>query len=145
MPSPSTSVPAHSDLVISLLRTAVPALWGSVIAILLAALADRLSPDMLSGLRDTLTSEGTVTLVVTASISLWYYVWRLLERRAPSWVARVTLGSARKPSYVRPEHLPDAERAALKQLEGVLAADAPADAPAGPELVALRHVLQLAA
>jgi len=79
----------------AILRTVVPALWGSVIAWLVGVLP------ILAPLQDDLLGLADVALpVITAVIiGAWYAFWRWLEPRLPDWLTRAVLGSAKTPVY----------------------------------------------
>lgn len=79
----------------ALLRTIVPALWGSLIAWLIGALP------ILAPLEGDLLGLANVLLpIITAVIiGAWYAFWRWLEPRLPDWLTRAVLGSAKTPSY----------------------------------------------
>jgi hypothetical protein len=79
----------------SILRTIVPALWGSLIAWLIGALP------ILAPLQADLTGLSDVILpIITAVIiGAWYAGWRWLEPKLPDWLTRAVLGSAKTPSY----------------------------------------------
>ncbi|MGN7250038.1 hypothetical protein [Arthrobacter sp. SAFR-014] len=83
------------QLVTGLLRTLVPALWGSLITWLIGVLP------ILAPMEGDLRGLGTViTVVVTAVIiGAWYAFWRWLEPRLPDWLTRAVLGSAKTPVY----------------------------------------------
>ena len=92
-----------SDRAVSYLRTTVPVLWGSLIALLLRTL-----PDLPAEVATALESEAVVGAVVALSIVVWYWVWRRLEPHVPDWLTRIVLGSAAAPTY--PTVTPDVER-----------------------------------
>lgn len=79
----------------ALLRTIVPALWGSLIAWLIGALP------ILAPLESDLLGLANVLLpIITAVIiGAWYAFWRWLEPRLPDWLTRAVLGSAKTPNY----------------------------------------------
>ena len=79
----------------SLLRTLVPALWGSAIAWLIGVLPilAPLEAD-LDGLADIL-----LPIITAVIIGAWYALWRWLEPRMPDWLTRAVLGSAKMPVY----------------------------------------------
>jgi hypothetical protein len=79
----------------SILRTLVPALWGSVIAWLIGVLP------ILAPMEADLAGLADVALpVITAVIiGAWYAFWRWLEPRLPDWLTRAVLGSAKTPTY----------------------------------------------
>lgn len=79
----------------ALLRTIVPALWGSLIAWLIGALP------ILAPLESDLLGLANVLLpIITAVIiGVWYAFWRWLQPRLPDWLVRAVLGSAKTPSY----------------------------------------------
>lgn len=97
----STTTPSGelSDRVVATLRTAVPALWGTVVAWLLARLVGVLPPDVADPLAAALGSDVVVALVVAVVIAAWYALWRWAEPHVPAWLVRVVLGSARTPAY----------------------------------------------
>jgi len=88
-----------SDRVVALLRTAIPALWGTVVAWALARLAGVLPTDLADTLGSALQSEAAVAFVVLAAITAWYALWRWAEPHVPAWLVRLALGSARTPVY----------------------------------------------
>jgi hypothetical protein len=88
-----------SDRAVSLIRTRVPILWGSLIAALVTWASPRLPVDVVAWAADWAGSEATVALIVAAVIYAWYWVWRRLEPRIPVWVVRLVLGSALTPTY----------------------------------------------
>ena len=94
--SPSTAL---SDLAVSHLRTAVPVLWGSLLATLLRLITPHLPGDVAAALADLLGSELALTLVTAAAIAAWYAAWRWAEPRIPDWLTRLVIGSARAPGY----------------------------------------------
>ncbi|MGM9473198.1 hypothetical protein ACS5PJ_14485 [Pseudarthrobacter sp. YS3] len=79
----------------ALLRTIVPALWGSLIAWLIGVLPilAPLETD-LKGLADIL-----LPIITAVIIGAWYAFWRWLEPRLPDWLTRAVLGSANTPTY----------------------------------------------
>lgn len=79
----------------SILRTIVPALWGSFIAWLIGLLP------ILAPLEADLVGLANVLLPVVTAVIIggWYAFWRWLEPRLPDWLTRAVLGSAKTPSY----------------------------------------------
>lgn len=79
----------------SILRTVVPALWGSLIAWLIGVLPilAPLEAD-LKGLADII-----LPILTAVIIAAWYAFWRWLEPRLPDWLTRAVLGSAKTPRY----------------------------------------------
>lgn len=79
----------------SILRTVVPALWGSLIAWLVGVLP-LLAPleAQLLGLAEVILPVLTAVIIAT-----WYAFWRWLEPRLPDWLTRAVLGSAKTPTY----------------------------------------------
>lgn len=79
----------------SILRTLVPALWGSLIAWLVGVLP------VLAPLEADLNGLADVILPVLTAVIIgaWYAFWRWLEPRLPDWLTRAVLGSAKTPSY----------------------------------------------
>lgn len=86
----------------AILRTVVPALWGSVIAWLIGVLPI-LAPfsDDLRGLADV-----ALPVITAVIIGAWYAFWRWLEPKLPDWLTRAVLGSAHTPTYATdaPKH-----------------------------------------
>lgn len=79
----------------SILRTLVPALWGSFI-LWLIGLIPELAPlkEQLLGLADI-----ALPIITAVIIGAWYAFWRWLEPRLPDWLTRAVLGSAKTPTY----------------------------------------------
>ena len=79
----------------SILRTIVPALWGSFIGWVLSLLP------ILEPLREPLLEYGTPLSAVVGAVLIgaWYAFWRWLEPRIPDWLKRAVLGSAKSPEY----------------------------------------------
>ena len=82
-------------LLTSILRTVVPALWGSFI-LWVIGLIPALAPlkEQLLGLADI-----ALPIVTAVIIGGWYAFWRWLEPRLPDWLTRAVLGSAKTPVY----------------------------------------------
>jgi hypothetical protein len=82
-------------LLTSILRTVVPALWGSLIAWLIGVLP------ILAPLEADLKGLADIILPVLTAIIIgaWYAFWRWLEPRLPDWLTRAVLGSAKTPAY----------------------------------------------
>ncbi len=80
-----------SDKVVSLLRTVVPVIWGSLIAWLLTVIS---LPASVTGF---LTNQTDVVVVV--AIAAWYAAFRWLEPKLPAWLTRIVLGSNQTPTY----------------------------------------------
>lgn len=79
----------------SILRTIIPALWGSFIAWLIGVLPLLgLVEAQLMGLADIL-----LPIITAVIIGAWYAFWRWLEPRLPDWLTRAVLGSAKTPTY----------------------------------------------
>jgi hypothetical protein len=79
----------------ALLRTLVPALWGSLIAWLIGVLP------ILAPLETDLNGLADIILPVLTAVIIgaWYAFWRWLEPRLPDWLTRAVLGSAKTPVY----------------------------------------------
>lgn len=79
----------------AILRTVVPALWGSFIAWLVGILP------LLAPFQGDLTGLAQVALPVITAVIIggWYAFWRWLEPRLPDWLTRAVLGSAKTPAY----------------------------------------------
>jgi hypothetical protein len=94
-----------NDLVISRLRTVVPKLCGLALGALLVWLGAS-APwvlTVLDMLGVDLSDPAVVTGISLAVVGLaelgWYELWRRLEPRLPDWLTRLTLGSAKAPTY----------------------------------------------
>lgn len=79
----------------SILRTVIPALWGSVIGFVLTIIP------ILEPLRDQLLTYGDLAVPVISAIIIgaWYVLWRNVEPWLPKWLTRILLGSAQAPVY----------------------------------------------
>jgi hypothetical protein len=97
----TTAATSLGDYGASLLRTAVPSLWGTALAALLAWVLPRVPGDVGEALSSLLGSELVTGLLVAASIAAWYAVARWLEPRLPAWLTRLVLGSSAAPTYTR--------------------------------------------
>lgn len=84
------------QLLTSMLRTLVPALWGAVVFWLIGRIP-ALAPlqDQILGLADI-----AVPVITAVIIGAWYAFWRWLEPRLPDWLTRAVLGSAKTPVYL---------------------------------------------
>lgn len=81
----------------SILRTLVPALWGSFIVWLLA-LVPALEP-----VRELLLSMSdlAVPILTAVIIAAWYALWRRIEPVLPGWLTAALLGSSHAPVYAK--------------------------------------------
>ena len=81
----------------SILRTIVPALWGSAIGWLLS-IAPVLEP-----LREQLLAyaDWLTPIIGAIIIGAWYALWRRVEPLLPDWLTRILLGSAQAPVYAK--------------------------------------------
>ncbi|WP_426302788.1 hypothetical protein [Arthrobacter sp. R-11] len=79
----------------SILRTVVPALWGSFIGWVIGLLP------ILEPLRPALLEYATPLTAIAGAvlIAAWYAFWRWLEPKLPAWLVRAVLGSAKTPVY----------------------------------------------
>ncbi|MGI8313346.1 hypothetical protein [Saccharopolyspora hattusasensis] len=80
-----------SDRVVSLLRTAVPAVWSALLAYLVTLGTPPAVTDVVGGLYEP--------LVWPLVLAGYYALLRFIEPRLPAWLTRVLLGSTRAPSY----------------------------------------------
>jgi len=80
----------------AILRTVVPALWGSVIAWLIGVLP------ILAPFQTDLAGLSSVILPVLTAVIIggWYALCRWLEPKLPCWLTRAVLGSAKTPVYL---------------------------------------------
>jgi hypothetical protein len=88
-------------IVTAILRTVIPALWGSFIGWVLSVLP------VLEPLREDLLAVAEnpviVPFIITFLIGLWYVIWAKLQPHIPDWLVRLVLGSAKRPVYVEPK------------------------------------------
>ena len=109
-----------SDWVVSVLRTAVPSVWGALIAWVLTVI-----PLLPHSVGVFLTSKSDV--VAALAIVGWYALWRRIEPHLPAWATRLVLGSSRAPSYAS---VVAAVSPTVTNVLNVLTADAVAKVPA---------------
>lgn len=83
------------NLLTSIIRTLVPALWGTVLTWVIGV-APALAPleGQLLGLADL-----AVPIITAVIVGAWYALWRWLEPKLPDWLTRAVLGSAKTPTY----------------------------------------------
>ena len=98
-------------MLISILRTLVPALWGSLIGFVLSTVP------ALEPLREQLLAyaEVLVPIIAAVIVAAWYAFWRWLEPRLPAWLVRVVLGSAKAPIYDSPTTDEDTDQTTPEQ------------------------------
>lgn len=80
-----------SDTIVSIIRTVVPAAWGSLVAWLIG-----LIPALHIIEEQTAALGQIVSLVV---IGLWYSVTRYLEPKMPEWLQSILFGVNTAPDY----------------------------------------------
>ena len=97
--APTSPPDELSDRAVSLIRSSVPALWGWLVAQLLAWLATVLPSDLAGQVADALSTPAVIALATTVATIAWYALWRWGEPHVPAWVIRLVLGSARTPTY----------------------------------------------
>lgn len=83
-----------SDLVVARLRTAVPVVWGAVVAWLLTSL-----PAIPESVGAWLDGDAVRGAVITAVIMAWYAIWNKYSSKVPDWLVTIVLGSAKTPTY----------------------------------------------
>jgi hypothetical protein len=103
LPAVTTTTGATSlgDRGASILRTAIPALWGAAAAQLLAWIAPSLPGDAGDSLTTLLESEVALGFITAVAIAVWYALWRVVEPHIPDWLTRLVLGSAAAPTYAK--------------------------------------------
>lgn len=101
LPATTTGTTNLGDYGASILRTAVPSLWGTLVASLLTWLLPRVPGDVGDSLTALLQSEVAVAFLVTLSIAVWYAIARKVEPHVPDWLTRLILGSAAAPAYAK--------------------------------------------
>ncbi|QWY79657.1 membrane protein [Arthrobacter phage Persistence] len=84
-----------TQIATAILRTVIPALWGSLITWLIGMLP------ILAPLQSYLMGLSQVILPIATAVVIgaWYAFWRWLEPRLPDWLTRAVLGSAKAPVY----------------------------------------------
>lgn len=85
---------AVSDYVLSVIRTVVPVLWGTLITYLITlvpAVAHVVDPANVVGL-----GPAVAGLLAAA----WYALMRKIEPSLPAWLTVIVLGSNSQPTYV---------------------------------------------
>lgn len=85
--------PNIRDIGVSIIRTVVPALWGTGLAWLVT---------QVPALEPVLNQSGMTGLgaVIAATlIGLWYALFRSIEAKLPPWLTVLVLGSNRPPTY----------------------------------------------
>ena len=80
-----------SDTVVSIIRTVVPAAWGSLMAWLITMIP------ALHIIEDQSFALGQIVSLVV--IGLWYSVSRTLEPRMPEWLRNILFGVSSTPEY----------------------------------------------
>jgi hypothetical protein len=82
-------------VLVSVLRTVVPYVWGLFIGWLITVLP------VLQPLEEQLLGMAELALPVLIAVisAAWYAFWRWLEPRIPDWLTRAVLGSAKAPAY----------------------------------------------
>lgn len=80
----------NSDKVVAWLRTAVPSVWGMVVAFLLSRFP---------AVHELLVNPAVVTFVTGLVVVAWYSLWKWLEPRLPAWATVLVLGYDRPPVY----------------------------------------------
>jgi hypothetical protein len=94
--SNTNPLPTHiSALIVSVIRTVVPTVWGSALAWLL------LQWPALALVSDQFTLFGE--LLTVALIAGWYALWRKIETRLPVWLRTAALGAAVAPTVYAPQ------------------------------------------
>lgn len=91
MTEPASNV---RDIGVSIIRTVVPALWGTGltwVATQIPALEPVLNQSGMTGL-------GAV--VAATLIGLWYAFFRSIESKLPAWLTVLVLGSNKPPTYI---------------------------------------------
>lgn len=86
--------PNIRDIGVSIIRTVVPALWGTGLTWLVTQ-APALEPVLN---RSGMTGLGAV--IAATLIGLWYALFRSIEAKLPAWLTVLVLGSNRPPTYL---------------------------------------------
>lgn len=86
---------AIGAVLISVLRTVVPYVWGLFIGWLILVVP------VLQPLEKELLSIGTLALPILIAVisAAWYAFWRWLEPKLPDWLTTAVLGSSKAPQY----------------------------------------------
>jgi hypothetical protein len=84
---------SFSDYATSVIRTVVPALWGTALAWLVSV-----------GLLDQAAADGPGAAVggflVTICVAGFYMLARAIEPKLPQWIAALLMGSPAAPKYL---------------------------------------------
>lgn len=99
-PPPASSV---SDIVVSIIRTLVPAAWGTALTWVATQLPILEAPLNAAG------ATGLGAVLVAVLTTAWYSLMRSLESRLPAWLTVLVLGSNRAPTYDAAQVRPSAE------------------------------------
>lgn len=84
-------------MITSILRTIVPALWGSLIGWVFGIIP------ALEPAREQLLSLGALAVPVISAVIIgaWYALWRWVEPHLPAWLTAALLGSPKSPTYAK--------------------------------------------
>jgi len=85
-----------NDLTVGLLRTVVPALWGSLVGMLVTFLTAR-GVDLPAEVLEY--ADGLSLLVTLAAIGGWYALMRKLEPHMPDLLRTLLIGAPVEPTY----------------------------------------------
>lgn len=91
-----------SDYAVSVIRTVVPILWGTLIAYLISlvpGVAEALLPA-----QPVIAGWGAA--IAAAAAAGWYALMRKIEPSLPAWLTVIVLGSNKTPVYVPPATVP---------------------------------------
>lgn len=84
------------DYVISVIRTAVPALWAMLVTFLVS---------LIPGVHDFVTAGTLINYGVPLTalvLAGWYALVRKFEPKLPAWLTVLLLGSNKTPTYLSP-------------------------------------------
>lgn len=90
MTEPNSNV---RDVGVSIIRTVVPGLWGTLLA-WLATQVPALEPVL-----NAPGMAGIGAAIALALIGAWYTLFRMIESKLPAWLTVLVLGSNSPPNY----------------------------------------------
>jgi hypothetical protein len=80
---------------VSIIRTYVPVAWGALVGWLLT-----LVPALAPLLNDPEVGQGATTVLIAASVFVWYFLARLIEPRLGPVLTRLIIGANAQPVYL---------------------------------------------
>ena len=94
--TPEPTTPNLRDVGTSIIRTVVPAAWGSLLTWLVTQIP------ALEPVLNEAGMTGLGSVLAATLIGLWYALFRSIEPKLPAWLTVLVLGSNREPVYRGP-------------------------------------------